>query len=150
MLTIGRLAKRARISTDSIRFYEREGLIEPTTKTGSGYRLYSEEATHSLGFIKHAQRCGFSLAEIRALLRARNGEGSLTGDFYRVAMEKQAHIEETMAALRSMSDALSAVIEMRGVDEPAPSFGETGASPLLIALESRTAAGQSIGDSQRL
>lgn len=149
MLTIGRLAKQARVSTDSIRFYEREGLIEPTTKTGSGYRLYSEAATHSLGFIKHAQRCGFSLAEIRALLRARNGEGSLTGDFYRVALEKQAHIEQTMAALRSMSDALSAVIQMRGVDEPAPSFGDAGASPLLIALGSQNASGPAVGDSQR-
>jgi MerR family Zn(II)-responsive transcriptional regulator of zntA len=139
MLTIGRLAKQTQVSTDSIRFYQREGLIEPTTTSGAGYRLYSEEAARTVEFIKHAQRCGFSLAEIKALLHARNPEGSLTGEFYRVARKKQADIEETMTALKSMSLALSAVLQ-RGVDEHASSPGSAEASPLLAALDARTSA----------
>ena len=106
MLTIGRLAKRARVSTDSIRFYEREGLIGPTAKTSSGYRLYSDAALDRLGFIKHAQRCGFSLAEIRSLL-PESGNRTRSDEFYRLAAEKRAQIEETMEALRTMSEALA-------------------------------------------
>ena len=60
MLTIGKLAKQARVTTDTIRFYERIALIEATSKTSSGYRLYTEESVKRLRFIRHAQRCGFS------------------------------------------------------------------------------------------
>jgi MerR family Zn(II)-responsive transcriptional regulator of zntA len=69
MYTIGRLARRARVNVDSIRFHERQGLLAPETKTDSGYRLYTDDALRRIAFIKHAQCCGFSLAEIGDLLR---------------------------------------------------------------------------------
>jgi MerR family Zn(II)-responsive transcriptional regulator of zntA len=135
VLTIGRLAKRARVSTDSIRFYEREGLIGPTAKTSSGYRLYSDAAVDRLGFIKHAQRCGFSLAEIRSLLPG-SGDGTRGEDFYRLATAKQAQIEETMIALRAMSEALASALRTRSeAKEAAP--GSVEASPLMVALNTR-------------
>ncbi len=59
------------VTADSIRFYQREGLIRPARKSDSGYRLYTDEALRRIGFIKHAQQCGFSLAEIRELLELR-------------------------------------------------------------------------------
>ena len=74
MLTIGKVAESADVTTDSLRFYEREGLIRPAKKTDSGYRLYTQEAIRRIAFIKHAQQCGFSLAEIRELLDLRSDD----------------------------------------------------------------------------
>ena len=74
MYTIGRLARRAKVNPDSIRFYERQGLLSPETKTDAGYRLYTDDAVRRIAFIKHAQRCGFSLAEIGELLHMHNGD----------------------------------------------------------------------------
>ena len=69
MYTIGKLARKTRVKADSIRFYERQGLIGPEAKTRSGYRLYTDAAVRRLLVIKNAQRCGFSLDEIGTLLR---------------------------------------------------------------------------------
>ena len=113
MYTIGRLARRAGVNADSIRFYERQGLLSPADKTDSGYRLYTDDAVRRIGFIKHAQRCGFSLAEIDGLLRMHNGEPSARAHGYRLAAEKQTEIESTIEALRTMSEALSCLLESR-------------------------------------
>lgn len=67
-LTIGKLAEKAGISIQTIRFYERKGLIEPPPRNESGYRLYSEDAQCSLFFIKQVKKLGFSLDEIKELL----------------------------------------------------------------------------------
>ncbi len=112
MFTIGKVAEQAQVSTDSIRFYEREGLISPTKKSDSGYRLYTEEAIRRLGFIKHAQQCGFSLAEIRELLELRSDDRSCCDDMYRVAVEKKLQLEKKIKALKSMSKALTGLIEI--------------------------------------
>ena len=68
MLTIGKIAAQAGITADSVRYYEHEGLIKPAAKSGSGYRLYEADAVRRLRFIRSAQQCGFTLAEIRQLL----------------------------------------------------------------------------------
>ena len=65
LLTIGKVAKLAAVSIDTVRYYEREGLVSPAQKSGAGYRLYNDEAVRRLHFIKHAQHCGLALAEIR-------------------------------------------------------------------------------------
>jgi MerR family Zn(II)-responsive transcriptional regulator of zntA len=107
MYTIGQLAKHACVNTDSVRFYERQGLIAPNRKTSTGYRLYNDEALRRIEFIKHAQRCGFSLADIRELLDMRAGLADDPQDVSRFVHEKQAEIEKTMTALKSMSALLS-------------------------------------------
>ena len=116
MYTIGRLARRANINADSIRFYERQGLLAPATKTDSGYRLYTDDAVRRIAFIKHAQLCGFSLAEISELLQMHNGETAARSRAYRLAADKQTEIETTIEALRCMSEALSCMIEARETD----------------------------------
>jgi DNA-binding transcriptional MerR regulator len=68
MLTIGKLATKAGLSRDTIRFYEREALLPKAARTPAGYRLYSSEMVQRLRFIKQAQVLGFSLTEIRHLL----------------------------------------------------------------------------------
>lgn len=67
-LTIGKLAKKTDVSIDSIRFYERRGLITEPTRSESNYRVYPLAAADQLRFIKKAQKLGFSLGEIRELL----------------------------------------------------------------------------------
>ena len=117
MYTIGKVAEQAQVSTDSIRFYEREGLISPAKKSESGYRLYTEEAVRRLGFIKHAQQCGFSLAEIRELLELRSDDSSCCDDIYRVAVEKKLQLEGKIKALKAMSQALTGLIEICSHDQ---------------------------------
>ncbi len=130
MLTIGKVAKEADVSTDTIRFYEREGLIRPAQKSESGYRLYTDEALRRLGFIKHAQQCGFSLAEIRELFELRSDDSSCCDDAYWVAVEKKLQLEGKIKALQAMSRALSGLIEICSHDRK--SLDEC---PILRALE---------------
>jgi DNA-binding transcriptional MerR regulator len=69
LLTIGQLARRAGVRPSTLRYYEAEGLLEPTDHTEAGYRLYDPDAEQTLHLIQRAQRLGFSLADIRALLK---------------------------------------------------------------------------------
>jgi DNA-binding transcriptional MerR regulator len=108
MLTIGRVARKAGVSTDCVRFYERVGLLAAAGKTRAGYRLYDDECVRRLLFIKHAQRCGFSLPQIRDLLDADTAADRKVA--LRLAMEKKQEIEQTIAALRAMNEALSSYI----------------------------------------
>lgn len=135
MLTIGKIAKRVQVSADAIRFYEREGLVRPAQKSESGYRLYTDEAVRRLGFIKHAQQCGFSLAEIRELLELRSDDRSCCDDAYRVAVDKKLQLETKIKALKAMSRALSGLIEICSHDQK--SLDEC---PILGALEAGIAA----------
>lgn len=130
MFTIGKIAKQAQVSADTIRFYEREGLVRPIQKSGSGYRLYTDEAVRRLGFIKHAQQCGFSLAEIRELLELRSDDRACCDDAYRVAVEKKLQLESKIKALKAMSRALSGLIEICSRDQKS-----LDACPILGALE---------------
>ncbi len=68
-LTIGEAAKAAHVPTSTIRYYEREGLLRPTARSASNYRLYSDEDVHRLRFIRAAQATGFTLEDITELLR---------------------------------------------------------------------------------
>jgi DNA-binding transcriptional MerR regulator len=69
MLTIGELAKRLGLRPSALRYYEEQGLLAPADRTEAGYRLYDAEAEQTLRFIQRAQRLGFSLEDIRTLLR---------------------------------------------------------------------------------
>jgi MerR family Zn(II)-responsive transcriptional regulator of zntA len=103
MYTIGQLARRAHVNTDSVRFYERQGLLSPGRKTSAGYRLYSDEALQRIAFVKHAQRCGFSLAEIRDLLHMREDAAIPPSQVHRFVQEKRSEIDVTITALQTMS-----------------------------------------------
>ncbi len=68
LMTIGEVAKHVGLAATALRYYEREGLVVPTTRSGSGYRLYDGTALERLGFIRAAQAVGFTLDDVRALL----------------------------------------------------------------------------------
>ena len=72
-LTIGKLASHAGVSADTVRFYEREGLLKKTERTSSGYRLYDESDVDLVKFIRRAKELGFTLEEISQLLDLNDG-----------------------------------------------------------------------------
>jgi MerR family Zn(II)-responsive transcriptional regulator of zntA len=134
--TIGRLAHRARVNADSIRFYERQGLLSPSKKTASGYRLYGDDALRRLAFIKHAQRCGFNLADIRELLESHTRDESARASAVALAERKLADVREVQEALSRMEQALTQVLTM-GPDARQPDAAEI---PIIAALEACDAA----------
>lgn len=141
-MTIGKLAKRAGISADAIRFYEDEGILLPAEKTDAGYRLYREDAVRRVRFIKHAQQCGMTLSEIRQLLELKTDGCSCCGDVRSLAKQKRMQIEQKIKAMQAMSQALSELIEIC-TDEDRP----VDDCPILEALESHL-VGQD-GDPER-
>ena len=110
MFTIGKLAGLATISTEALRYYEQEGLIVPDAKSDAGYRLYRPEFLQRVGFIRQAQQCGFTLAEIRELLALRSEQAACCGDVRRLAVEKKLQIEGKIRLMKSMSKALDKLI----------------------------------------
>ena len=110
MFTIGKLAALADISADTLRYYEEEGLISPADRSASGYRLYDQESARRLRFIKQAQHCGFTLAEIRDLLALRGSDRACCNDVRKHAIEKKLQLEQKIKAMKSMSKALDRLI----------------------------------------
>ncbi len=134
MLTIGKLATLTDVTADTLRFYEREGLVAPTSKSAGGYRLYEEDAVVRLRFIKQARDCGFTLAEIQQLLVLRNQNAACCGDVRQRAIEKKPQLEGKIRTLSAMSKALDHLIA-DCANETHPIEG----CPILTALEQATA-----------
>lgn len=110
MVTIGRLAALSGVSTDTLRHYEDEKLLFPDATSDGGYRLYAPNARRRVHFIRHAQECGFTLAEIKALLKLRAKDASCCGDVRMRAVEKKLQLEGKIRAMQSMSKALDRLI----------------------------------------
>jgi MerR family Zn(II)-responsive transcriptional regulator of zntA len=110
MLTIGKVAGLSKVTTDTLRYYEREGLISPAAKSDGGYRLYGNDAVRRVRFIKQAQRCGFTLTEIRDLLTLRASNTACCRDVRRIALEKKLQLAAKVKAMRAMSKALDRLI----------------------------------------
>jgi MerR family Zn(II)-responsive transcriptional regulator of zntA len=130
MHTIGKVATLAGVSADTLRYYEKEGLIAPASKTAAGYRLYTDEAVRRVHFIKHAQHCGFTLSDIQELLTLKQADGTCCEDVRSLAIEKKLRIAHKLKALQSMSRALDELIRSCDGGEKT-----TDDCPILAALE---------------
>lgn len=128
-LTIGQLAKAAGVNVQTVRFYERRKLLQPTTRTPSGYRLYGPDENQRLRFIKNAQALGFTLHEIAELLNLRLNSRARCGDVLRQAQIKLTKVETKIRALQAMARLLESV--MRACREGLP----TDQCPILQDLE---------------
>lgn len=106
--TIGKLAKLADINIETIRYYERIGLIEQPAKPYSGYRQYDLTLVDTLKFIKRSQQLGFTLTEIKDLLALGNGHCS---DVKSMAKEKRDKIQQQLNDLLSMQKELDNLIK---------------------------------------
>ena len=107
-LLIGQLAASAGIKADSVRFYERSGLLPKPTRTASGYRLYDRHALDQLRFIKKAQSLGFSLDEVRRILRLKDEGNAKCRSVLAMAEVTLAETEIKLAELQQFHDALAA------------------------------------------
>jgi MerR family Zn(II)-responsive transcriptional regulator of zntA len=130
MFTIGKLADATDTTADTIRFYEREGLLQPAGRSDSSYRLYDEDAVLRLRFIRHAQACGFTLSEVRDLLALRQREGACCGEVRAQALDKQRQLETKIRTLQAMSAALNRLIA--GCNQAAE---PVTACPILAAFD---------------
>lgn len=129
-ITIGTLARLAGVNIETIRYYQRRGLISEPPKPLDGYRLYPREAVERLRFIKRAQRLGFSLEEIAHLLAL--GEGDCR-ETKALALQKLAAIEERLADLTRMKQTLEELV--RRCDAEATVEG----CPIVASLARTTA-----------
>jgi MerR family copper efflux transcriptional regulator len=105
-LTIGRLAREAGVNLETVRYYERRGLLPRPPRSSSGYRLFPAEAPRRLRFIRRAQELGFSLGEIRELLALRVSRASTSAEVKARAEAKLADIEARIKSLKSMKKTL--------------------------------------------
>jgi MerR family mercuric resistance operon transcriptional regulator len=110
-LKIGQLAQRAAVNLQTIRYYEREGLLPEPPRLSSGYRLYTDSMVRRVRFIKRAQEIGFSLAEIRELLSLRADGRRERNEVRDLAHAKIADIEGKIRTLKAMKTALTRLTE---------------------------------------
>lgn len=100
MLTIGRLARASGVNLETIRYYERLGLMPEPPRTEGGHRLYDEPHRRRLSFIRRARELGFTLEQIRELLRLSDEEGQPCGAVVRIA---GAHLEDVRRKIADLT-----------------------------------------------
>ena len=128
-LTIGQVAREAGIGVETIRFYEREGLLEQPARRPSGYRQFDATAVSRLRFIKQAQRLGFTLREVKELLALKLDPHATRADVRRHAEAKILDIDQRIHELQRMKRALAPLI--RACDGK----GTLEGCPILAAIE---------------
>ena len=109
-LTIGRLSAATGVKVETIRYYERAGLIAPPARTGGNYRSYAPDDVARLGFIRRTRDLGFSLEEIRALLDLSAERDRDCGEIDKLASEHLAEVDRKIADLTALRRQLSSAI----------------------------------------
>ncbi len=119
-LTIGKLAERARVNVETIRYYQRRGLLDEPKKPLGGYRRYSADTANRVRFIKRAQALGFTLEEVAGLLRL--DVAGACAETREVATRKLVLIEQKLAELAIMRKGLAALVSEcgKGGKRPCP------------------------------
>jgi Hg(II)-responsive transcriptional regulator len=128
-ISIGQVARQAGVGVETIRFYEREGLLEEPPRRASGYRQYTEQVVNRIHFIKRAQRLGFSLKEITELLLLRVDAQTSCEVVKQRTEAKIAEVEQKLVELQRMRQALLQVASL------CTGRGPTGRCPMLEALD---------------
>jgi Hg(II)-responsive transcriptional regulator len=148
-LTISRAAERAGVGIETIRFYERRGLIkQPPRPRSGGFRYYEQDAVERIRFIRQAQELGFSLREIKELLALRADPAADCGDVRKQAVTKRAEVDRKIGQLQSIRAALDELIVS------CPGGGALRACTIIDALarpsrakaDKSKAAGQGLSD----
>lgn len=127
-MKIGELAHRAEVGIDTVRYYERQGLLPPPVRQASGYRLYDQSDVARLRFVRRAKALGFTLAEIRELLALSGRREDDMGGLKTAANEKLADVEAKLAELTRIRDALRTLVAS------CPGQGTLEQCPILNAL----------------
>jgi MerR family copper efflux transcriptional regulator len=129
---IGAVAQRAGVSIDTVRYYEKNGLLAPQARLASGYRRYGGLELSRLRFIRRAQELGFTLREVRELLGLSKQRD--VARIKRAAEKRLADVEQRIAALVRVRDGLTQLIDA------CPGHGRAEHCPILRALGRETDA----------
>jgi MerR family mercuric resistance operon transcriptional regulator/MerR family gold-responsive transcriptional activator of gol and ges genes len=130
VMTIGDVAADARVNVQTVRYYERRGLLPRAPRTPSGYRLYGDETVRRLKFIKGAQELGFTLAEVKELLTLRVHRASACGQVEAKARKKITLVNQKIEELDRMRRALERLVSSCRARK------QTADCPILDAIES--------------
>lgn len=133
-MTISRAAEQAGVGVETIRFYERRGLIkQPARPRAGGYRFYDDGVVERIRFIRQAQELGFSLREIAELLSLRADPGADCGDVRAQALTKREEVNRKIAQLQHIRSALDELIAT------CPGGGALRACTIIDAMAGRRA-----------
>lgn len=127
-LSAGKLAKAADVNVETLRYYEKRGLLPEPPRKESGYRVYPDSSVDRLKFIKGAQVLGFTLEEIQELLDMRLDTKANRADVRLSATKKIDDIQEKIEALEQMKQALEHLVHQCHGD------GSTAECPILEAI----------------
>jgi Hg(II)-responsive transcriptional regulator len=146
-LRIGELARQAAVTIDTIRFYERQGILPEPPRRASGYREYPPETVAVIRFIKRAQELGFTLRETAELLELREVPRATCRDVLKRAQAKVAAIDAKIRDLQAMRDALlelMAECSGRGPVACCPIIESLAGGSGSLAKEHRVTAGTTV------
>ena len=129
-LKTGKLAERAEVNLQTIRYYEREGLLPEPPRLSSGYRVYPDSTVRRVRFIKRAQETGFALSEIRELLSLRMDARRERTEVRAIALAKMADIDGKIRTLKAMKLALNRLTER------CSGCGPASECPILESIDS--------------
>jgi Hg(II)-responsive transcriptional regulator len=127
-MKIGTLARQADVAIDTVRYYERQGLLPAPERTQSGYRSYASDDVARLRFIRRAKTLGFTLAEIRELLALSARRDQDMAGMKAAALQKLAGVDDRIAELQRMRAGLEALVDS------CPGHGALARCPILNAL----------------
>ena len=127
--TIGEAAQAAGVNIETLRYYERRGLVPDPPRRASGYRQYPAETVDRVRFIKRAQELGFSLKEIKELLSIRIDPESDCSGIQKLAKAKLADIEQKIRTLQGMKNVLGKLATA------CPGSGPLSECPILESFE---------------
>lgn len=122
-MKIGDLAAAADTPVETIRYYEREGLLPPPARTDSNYRSYEAEHLQRLQFIRHCRGLDMSLDEVRVLLRFKDSPHENCGDVNQVLDEHILHVTRRIRELRTLEKELKALRARCGEESEARECG---------------------------
>ncbi|HVK18975.1 MAG TPA: MerR family DNA-binding protein [Fimbriiglobus sp.] len=127
-LTIGQVAKAAGIGVETVRFYERQGVLAPPPRAGSGYRQFPTDAVERLRFVRRAQRLGFTLREVKELLALGADPDADRTD---VRLRAQAKIDDVRKKINDLNRMLAQLVRLR---DTCHGTGPAANCPILTAL----------------
>lgn len=110
LLNIGQVAKQTGVTVETLRFYEKQGLVETPQRSDAGYRLYPPETVKRIRFIQHAKDVGFTLKDIGELLALRREPGTSCTDIKLRTTQKIEEVDKKIEDLQRIRDALARMI----------------------------------------
>lgn len=138
-MNIGQAAKRSGLSAKTIRYYEEINLVVPQRQPGNGYRIYNQDDIKQLSFLQHARAVGFGLEECRSLLDLYRDASRQSKQVKQLVLEKIAHLDQQLASLTAMREALSQMARAcAGDDAPNCAIIDSLAKPAVTPTMSFT------------